>query len=74
MFAHHPTLSVGSRSTVETAVVPSRCAKESHILHDQSSNLFAEVNCVVRVAKSRSTHSCSGRPLSWQRALGSLPT
>jgi leader peptidase (prepilin peptidase) / N-methyltransferase len=47
MFAHHPTLLVGSRSTVETAGVPSRCAKESLILHDQSSNLFAEVDCVA---------------------------
>lgn len=47
MFANHPTLSVGSRSTVETAGVPSRCAKESVILHDQSSNLFAEVDCVA---------------------------
>jgi leader peptidase (prepilin peptidase) / N-methyltransferase len=47
MFANHPTLSVGSRSTVETAGVPSRCAKERLILHDQSSNLFAEVDCVA---------------------------
>jgi leader peptidase (prepilin peptidase) / N-methyltransferase len=47
MFAHHPTLSAGSRSTVVTAGVPSRCAKERLILHDQSSNLFAEVDCVA---------------------------
>ena len=47
MFVDHPTLSVGSRSTVETAGVPSRCAKESLILHDQSPNLFAEVDCVA---------------------------
>ena len=47
MFVDHPTLSVGSRSTVEIAGVPSRCAKESLILHDQSSNLSAEVDCVA---------------------------
>jgi leader peptidase (prepilin peptidase) / N-methyltransferase len=47
MFVDHPTLSVGSRSTVETAGVPSCCAKERLILHDQSSNLFAEVDCVA---------------------------
>ena len=47
MFVDHPTLSVGSRSTVETAGVPSLCAKESLILHGQSPNLFAEGDCVA---------------------------